>query len=225
MVKYFMFFINVVFALVGFLLIGVGAYIQIQAKQYLDFLSDNYLNTPIFIIIVGCVIFAVAFVGCCGAANESPCLIYTYAVLVTLILILQVGAAIAAYALKSDLRDEIKSKMEAGMTNYGKAGYEGVTNTWDVIQDDLDCCGVNSYVDWNSTIPDSCCKDQFEAEGCAANLDNINKSGCYVTFEEQFVGNIGIIGGVALGIGAFQLLGVCFSCYLAKRVRSGYNFA
>jgi hypothetical protein len=31
----------------------VGAYIQINAKSYLDFLSENYLNTPIFIIIAG----------------------------------------------------------------------------------------------------------------------------------------------------------------------------
>ena len=37
----------------GLLLIGVGAYIQINAKTYLDFLADNYLNTPIFIIIAG----------------------------------------------------------------------------------------------------------------------------------------------------------------------------
>ena len=38
---------------VGLCLIGIGAYIQISAKEYLDFLSDNYLNTPIFIIILG----------------------------------------------------------------------------------------------------------------------------------------------------------------------------
>jgi hypothetical protein len=31
----------------------VGAYIQINSKTYLDFLADNYLNTPIFIIIAG----------------------------------------------------------------------------------------------------------------------------------------------------------------------------
>jgi hypothetical protein len=41
------------FSVAGLLLIGVGAYIQIEAKTYLDFLADNYLNTPIFIIIAG----------------------------------------------------------------------------------------------------------------------------------------------------------------------------
>jgi hypothetical protein len=32
---------------------GVGAYVQVSAKHYLDFLSETYLNTPIFIIIAG----------------------------------------------------------------------------------------------------------------------------------------------------------------------------
>jgi len=225
LVKYFMFFINVVFAIVGLVLIGVGAYIQIQAKDYLEFLSDNYLNTPIFIIIVGCVIFGVAFFGCCGAASESACMIYTYSILITLLLIAQAGAAIAAYALKSDLKEEIKDKMTKGMENYGKPGFDGVTNAWNVLQDDLNCCGVDSAKDWGEKIPDSCCKDDRETEGCAEDMENINETGCFVQFEEQFVGNISIIGGVALGFGAIQMIGVVFSCYLARRVRSGYAFA
>ncbi len=45
--------LNLFFVIAGLLLIGVGAYIQIEAKTYLDFLADNYLNTPIFIIIAG----------------------------------------------------------------------------------------------------------------------------------------------------------------------------
>lgn len=223
LVKYFMFFINVVFAIVGIALIGIGAYIQIQAKEYLDFLSDNYLNTPIFIIIVGCVIFVVAFFGCCGAANESACMIYTYSLLITLLLIAQVGAAIAAYALKGELKSEIKDKMESGMSNYGKDGHDGVTNAWNVLQHDLSCCGVNSYKDWNDTIPESCCK--VETAGCAKEVENINQSGCFNEFEQKFTGNIAIIGGAALGFGAIQLVGVLFSCYLAKRVRSGHTFA
>ena len=46
-------FKNILFILVGLALIVIGAYIQIAAKEFLDFLSDNYLNTPIFIIIIG----------------------------------------------------------------------------------------------------------------------------------------------------------------------------
>jgi hypothetical protein len=37
----------------GVILMGVGAYVQVGARNYLNFLSETYLNTPIFIIIAG----------------------------------------------------------------------------------------------------------------------------------------------------------------------------
>ena len=108
-VKYFMVLCNILFALAGIILIGFGAYAQIDAKDYLNFLGDNYVNTPIFIIILGesswwhsypikhClffpggVIFAIALFGCCGAWKENKCLIYTYGTILFFILIAQVS--------------------------------------------------------------------------------------------------------------------------------------
>eukprot|EP00088_Acartia_fossae_P048720 TRINITY_DN5320_c0_g1_i2.p1 TRINITY_DN5320_c0_g1~~TRINITY_DN5320_c0_g1_i2.p1 ORF type:complete len:236 (+),score=49.67 TRINITY_DN5320_c0_g1_i2:60-767(+) len=221
--KYLIFFINFLFALVGLLLIGLGAYIQLSAKEYLDFLSDNYLNTPIFIIIVGVVIFVVAFFGCCGAWNESACMIYTYAFFLVVILIAQIGAGIAAFVLKGELKGVIKNKMIDGMDNYGVEGYEGVTNAWDVIQGDLDCCGVSNYTDWKNhgkPLPDSCCK--VDKKGCASEPgweDNINTNGCFSKFEDTFVGNLGIVGGIAVGIAFVELLAVIISCCVGNNIR------
>jgi len=229
MVKYFMFFINFIFAIAGIVLIGIGAYIQIKATEYLDFLSDNYLNTPIFIIIIGCVIFVIAFFGCCGAWNESACMVYTYSALLTVILIAELGAAIAAFALKGDLKSVIEDKMVEGMDNYGKEGYEGVTNAWDVVQTDLHCCGSTDYTDWfknsTQTVPDSCCL--VDTKGCGSNPDKsqIYTKGCLTEFEDQFVGNIGLVGGIALGVAAFQFLGIIFSCCLGRRIRQGAYYA
>jgi len=227
MIKYFMFLINLIFAIVGLGLIGIGAYIQIGAKAYLDFLSDNYLNTPIFIIIIGGVIFVVAFFGCCGAWYENGCMIYTYALLLSILLVAEVGAGIAAFALKGDLKDVIEDKMVKGMDNYNKAGHEGVTNAWDVLQTDLHCCGAKSFQDWATAnyttgVPDSCCKD--EKKGCGAEEGwegRINEGGCLCQFEDKFVGNIGLVGGVALGVAFIQLAGVIFSCYLGRRINKG----
>jgi hypothetical protein len=40
----------------------------------------------------GGIIFIVAFVGCCGACQESRCLVYTYAFLLAVILVAQVSS-------------------------------------------------------------------------------------------------------------------------------------
>merc|ERR1711955_66202 len=94
-------------------------------------------NTPIFIIILGGVIFAIALFGCCGAWQENKCLIYTYGTILFFILIAQVAAGIAAFALRGPLKTEITKNMEKGMENYNLEGFKGVTTTWDLVQNNL----------------------------------------------------------------------------------------
>merc|ERR1711963_501810 len=145
---------NILFILAGCILIGFGAWSQVDAKDYLNFLGDSYVNTPIFLMIVGGVIFLVAFLGCCGAWRESKCLIYTYAFFLAVILVAQIGAGIAAYMLKGDLDAEVVKNMNKGMENYEKPDFDGVTTTWDIVQNELHCCGVENSTDWANTRPD-----------------------------------------------------------------------
>jgi len=232
LVKYFMIFCNILFVLAGFILIGFGAWSQIDAKDYLNFLGENYVNTPIFIIIVGCIIFVIAFFGCCGAWKESSCLVYSYAVLLSVILIAQIGAGIAAYMLKSDLSGEVTKNMKAGMDNYEEPDFEGVTHTWDIMQQNLKCCGVETPADWHvrredlfpaGEVPDSCCKEGHKKncgqDPAVAKFDQ----GCFEIFESHFVDNIATIGGVALGVAIVEFLAVIFACCLGKRMRDSYS--
>ena len=46
----------------------------------------------------------------------------------------EVAAGIAALVLKNNLQAVIDDKMKHGMLNYGTPGYEGMTETWDLIQ-------------------------------------------------------------------------------------------
>jgi len=172
------------------------------------------------------VIFIVAFFGCCGAYKESSCMIYTYSVLLSVILICEIGAGITAFVLKGDLKGVIEKKMVDGMQNYGEPGHEGVTNAWDLLQSDLACCGSHNYTDWKASmgdsVPDSCCKE--DKKGCGAEADyedHINEQGCLAKFEDKFVGNIGIVGGVTVGVALVQVLAVAFACCLARGIRKG----
>ena len=71
-----------------------------------------------------------------------------------------------------------------------------VNKFWKYIQGDFECCGIDSYKDWESTkygkavdgVPDSCCmvhaadcgKDIFSDKGAAG----INRGGCSKLLEE-----------------------------------------
>ena len=41
--------------------------------------------------------------------------------------------------------------MKQGLQEYKKKDHDGVTQTWDIMQSDFKCCGVDSYKDWTTT--------------------------------------------------------------------------
>ena len=133
-------------------LIVTGGVVQGAYSEYLDFLGDQFFSTPVFLIIVGCIIFFVAFFGCCGAIKENHCMTLTFSILLGIIFLMEIGAGIAAYKLKSQVKGLLYDNMEDGMKNYNVSGYEGVTHTWDIIQLEV----MNKIIQYSARCYDVC---------------------------------------------------------------------
>ena len=67
---------------------------------YLTFADDKYADAAIFLIIVGVIVFIVAFLGCCGAIKEHYCMVTTFAIFMIVIFILEVAAGALGLAYK-----------------------------------------------------------------------------------------------------------------------------
>jgi CD63 antigen len=94
----------------------------------------------------------------------------------------QIGAAIAVYMFRADAHSIITAKMKEGMTNYDNGtDFKGVTDTWNAVQSDFQCCGVTQYTDWKNTtfservkgVPDSCCKIEARQKTTQLKLINV----------------------------------------------------
>jgi len=219
-IKYILFILNLLVALSGLALIGLGAYVQIEDKTFYEFLSNGYINTPIFLIIIGVVIFVIAFFGCCGAVCENKCMISTYALVIFFILIAEIGAGVAAYLLRADLRDAMKNTM----TNYGKVDHEEITSTWDHVQQKLRCCGVQNSTDWGMEIPDSCCSGG-DVLNCAKDTPKmIFNIGCADQVEELVSDNIHFVGVGACLIGLLHILIIVLACCIGKHMNNSENW-
>jgi len=229
-IKYVIFLFNFVVFLCSVALIGIGAYIQVQMNKYLDFLGDTYLNTSVILIIIGGVMLLISFFGCCGACTENPCMVYTYAVMMTLILLSMIGVAITIYIYKDDVSKVITDGMKKGQQNYGKDDFKGVTEAWNIVQHELKCCGVVDYKDWENTdfgkVPDFCCKDN--TQDCANGVIDMPESqaknviyttGCLSLFETTIQDNVGAAAGVGVGLIVLLFIGILVSCCVAKKIR------
>merc|ERR1739848_114686 len=106
----------------------------------------------------------------------------TYGALVCLLLVAEVGTAIAIYVFKGQVLDLTGSTMSKTQINYKADGYVSPTQTWDELQMDFQCCGVYSYKDWDNatvlkttqSVPDTCCKTK--ADDCGKGVQGESES-------------------------------------------------
>ena len=136
-------------------------------SDYLNYFDDSYVNASVLFIVLGAIVLILGFFGCCGACTENSCMMFTFATLLALVVIAEVGAAIAVYVFRGEVNTIVTNKMNEGLNNYEQGEqYKGVTDTWNAVQSDFHCCGVSNYSNWKGTpfgnkdngVPDTCCK-------------------------------------------------------------------
>ena len=141
----------------------------------LDFWSPLFAIVPPYIITLGFYTFAVCFFGFAISGSEKRVLLATYAILLTICFIAQIGSIFVSLELRSVIEQE---KVTAASVNEDLALYgidSSITAKWDELQRYYHCCGANNFLtgynDYRSTpigqtfsVPDSCC--HVQSTGC-----------------------------------------------------------
>lgn len=232
MIKYLLFIFNFIFVLCGLAILVVGILVEIGNHNYSKHLEDitNNLKFPaITLIVVGSIIFIIAFLGCCGAIRENYCMVVTFACLLLTILIIQVAISIYVFVtVKNFDENDFKKIYTENLFLAYNTGNQEQKSTVDAIQETLKCCGIEHPQDFTTRlgipIPGSCCSKQV-SDICSP-LEAYNE-GCVTTIVNIFKSALTVLGGVALGIAAAELIGIIFALCLANSVknaeRRGYS--
>lgn len=220
-VKYLLFVFNLIFAISGLAILVIGAIIQDFYSGYSDFLHGKFFVGPVLLIIVGVIIFIVAFFGCCGAIKENHCMIMTFAALLLVIFGLELAGGITGYVLRDDVEDMLENTFNKTMQQYSTN--KEIAKTWDIMQHDLRCCGQTGPEDWkevfrNDTLPDTCC-----ASINPCNMHDSYQNGCLQIFQKEVENYALILGGVGIGVACIQLFGVILACCLGNSIRKEYE--
>ncbi|XP_057654103.1 CD63 antigen-like [Diorhabda carinulata] len=227
--RYMLIIFNLIFVITGVVIISVG----ISSKAYFhefDKLMDNkYFYISDLLIVIGVVIFLIAFFGCCGAIKENACMTTTYSTLLVIIFVLELTVGIVAVVLKGDVEQFLDNRLHETMKQYGNKTFNETTAIWDAVQNQFKCCGVDNYTDWynilhnNIDLPLSCCKIPPGSTSFTCNSNNTYKVGCLQEFGDFVSYNISYVEGIGIGLAVIQLLGIIFSCCLSKFIRSDYE--
>ncbi|VEN60525.1 unnamed protein product [Callosobruchus maculatus] len=227
--RYLLIIFNLIFSLTGIIIISVGLSAKAYFHEFDTLLDNKYFYVSDFLIVIGVIIFMIAFFGCCGAMKENVCMTTTFSTLLVIVFILELVVGIAGFLLKSRTEEFLIDNLHKTMDQYNSSNTE-ITVVWDQVQRQLHCCGVVNATDWiNSTstqhkLPMSCCPipagttDYFNCTPKAAYPE-----GCLEVFGDYIKSNITYVEGVAIGLSLIQMLGIILSCSLAKIIRSDYE--
>ncbi|XP_053173639.1 CD63 antigen [Scomber japonicus] len=229
-VKFLLFFFNFIFWICGLALIVVGILVQLALHKTFMIRDATASGAPIVLIGIGVVIFFIAFFGCCGAWKENYCMVTTFAILISLVIIVEIAAAIAGYIFRNKISTVVQDSLTEMITKYNNSSAE-FRDAVDKLQEDLKCCGANSSTDWKhfkpdgTSVPDSCCKNVTANCGAKTMTDSakVYQKGCHDALEALLKKNIQWVIVAALVIAFLQIMGIVFSCMLMRGIRSGYE--
>ena len=181
-ISFLLFVSNLMFAMIGIILTGIGVYSALHHEDYYKFLATSdkitILQSGAFITIaVGVLLTLVYLIGCFGACMKNPCMLYTFSFLLSLIILAEIGMGIGLFMFKGKASEIIKSLMVDSQKQYNSNNATDpiVVIGWNEIQYYFECCGVDNYDDWrpwkpldNTTsadefVPFSCCNKTAEA--------------------------------------------------------------
>lgn len=132
------------------LLLAFGIYIGVDRNFLTLIIGNNLYAAATFMILAGgAIVFVVSYLGCCGIIRESRCLMFILFITLIVVCVLLILAGILAIVFKSQIGSKVQDTMSDTLISYYGINFQNdynraVTDAWDIAQERLKCCAVQS---------------------------------------------------------------------------------
>jgi len=215
--------VNLATMCIGIAIIGLSSYVVQLGRDYNHLVEDGemLLMVPIWTLVGGLLMTIVSFFGCCGILRGSPCMLRLYGTFVVLLVVMELVCGTLLVMNKEWFMDRVHDGMTNTFYKYGP-DHPALSDSIDVSQHELRCCGVSSYNDWflikndNDVTPGCCTRDPgVDANDCYRNIneltpeelkETIYTEGCYVTLQNLLADQAFTLGILVIVLCAMQLV-------------------
>lgn len=219
-IKLYLLIFDCVFILTGLAVAAVGAVTTVSVADLHGAYEDiSFFYLPYVLIAIGVLCVILGIIGFIAAYKEIPTLLLVFFASLIIIFGVEVILGVLGLIYSSQLENEVTTELKESLKSYKE---EPIMDTWDRLQTNRECCGVDSYQDWSNITnsdfpkgqaPDSCCIYFTSGCGMAPNAE-FHKQGCKDNIVDVLEDNIFILGAVVVACGIFQLFGILASLLL-----------
>ncbi|XP_020789651.1 tetraspanin-10 [Boleophthalmus pectinirostris] len=250
--KYFLFFCNLLFTILGLIVLGLGMWGLVSKESFAQEKIGSIGTDPMLVLVsVGLLLFMLCLTGCVGALRENSCLLKVFSAVVLALIAAQVVVAILAYSLQDQIGNYLRSGMLAAMERYQDD--LDLRFIVDEIQTNLQCCGADTYRDWEINIyyncsapgvlacgvPATCCVDPLENgtvwnSQCGVGAQTLDEftaqsvvflGGCLGGISRWIQQHEGLIGTVAIVVLGAQMVALFITTRLIESIHWHKSYA
>ncbi|XP_078409168.1 tetraspanin 36 [Cetorhinus maximus] len=226
-------FLSLIFWAAGGVLTYVGASLLLTFKNYNHFFEDHYTVLPALVIIgIALIMFVIGLIGCCASLRESRFALGLFMTILLIIFAAEVSAFVLGFVYRKKVHEGLNNSMTLVFAKYN--GKNSESRAVDVLQEEMQCCGIKNYTYWettkwfnkgNKTFPLSCCKVHFSnCTGSPKHPELLNTGGCEVKLEDGLESTLSYAMLIILGFAIIQLFGMFSICVIGcRRKQEGYQ--
>lgn len=217
-IKYLLFGFNFIFWLAGTAVLGIGLWLRFDSQTKSLFSNgDSSFYTGVYILIgAGALMMLVGFLGCCGAIQESTCMLGLFFMFLLIIFGVEIAAGIWGFANKEKIIEQVKEVYSDTLEKYSAAKLSPssatatLKETLTAIHVGLQCCGKDPIT--AAYVSETCKTDNI--------VEAFFKQNCNTAVDEVFNSKFHIIAGIGIGIGVVMIFGMIFSMILCCAIRN-----
>ncbi|XP_059484525.1 uncharacterized protein LOC132201968 [Neocloeon triangulifer] len=211
--KWALYVLNVLFVIGGIAMIAIGSIVLVNIQSYDAFIEDQAKTGAIILIATGGVTFLVSLLGCCGSRKKSAWMMYIYSAILIGLFVAQMTGGILQFQSQDELSATFRETLISFARDYYIEGVGGDPDhklSWDKLQSEKFCCGVDTFSDWRTyrpelpaEYPDSC-KCTADQEDCnpTALIFNI---GCYPKLQPSLGQLADVVAALGVGVAIFEM--------------------
>ncbi|CAL4122374.1 unnamed protein product, partial [Meganyctiphanes norvegica] len=207
------------------LVFGVMA-LMVGGKEIIDLMGKwAFPTVAVTLLLFTFAILILLLLSHCGSKKDSPCILSMYVGLVFVTIIGLLAATFFAWLFRDVIVAAVRKEMEQTIQEYRENNSSDLSNAWDMLQQFLECCGIDTLGDW--TIMNLAYKNVYGEkypQSCKAQYDPIPTGrnfpdGCLLKVTEIINANHWPIGGVIAAITFYLMISAMIACALSRSIQ------